>query len=73
MGHELVKYTDILFSELQHSGRKISHFEQKLSDCRTCVERASDIFALHYGKWNPTYKELVQKLETIQTMHCEEN
>lgn len=70
VGHELVKYTDVLLNELQDSGhRKISHFEEKTVECRTCLERASNIFELHYGKWNSTYKEIIHKLHT-STILC---
>ena len=38
-------------------------FEEKLLESRTCMERAADIFALHYGKWHKTYQEIIQKLD----------
>ncbi len=61
-GHELVKFTDVLTSDL--ADRKTSHVEHKLSECRTLLKEASDIFELHYGKWNPIYKEIVLKLNS---------
>jgi len=63
VGHELVKYTDVLLGDLQDTTKRISQFEEKLLESRTCMERAADIFALHYGKWHKTYQEIIQKLD----------
>ena len=66
VGHELVKYTDVLLGDLQDTSRRISQFEEKLLEARTCLERAAEIFALHYGKWHSIYQEIKQKLEKTQ-------
>lgn len=63
VGHELVKYTDVLLGDLQDSTKRISQFEEKLLESRECLERSKQIFGLHYGKWNNNYQEIVQKLE----------
>merc|ERR1719273_2108931 len=66
VGHELVKYTDVLLGELQDSTKRISLFEEKLLEANTCLERAAQIFELHYGTWNKTYQEIVQRLEKMK-------
>ena len=63
VGHELVKYTDVLLGDLQDSTKRISLFEEKVLEANTCLERAAQIFELHYGTWNKTYQEIVQRLE----------
>jgi len=63
VGHELVKYTDVLLGDLQDTTRRISHFEDKILESRACLQRAAEIFALHYGKWHNTYQEITQKLD----------
>merc|ERR1719259_161960 len=63
VGHELVKYTDVLLGDLQDTTKRISQYEEKILESRTCMQRAADIFALHYGKWHNTYQEILQKLE----------
>jgi len=63
VAHELVKYTDVLLGDLQDTTKRISQYEEKVLESRTCMHRAADIFALHYGKWHNTYQEIMQKLE----------
>ena len=63
VAHELVKYTDVLLGDLQDTTKRISQYEEKVLESRTCMQRAADIFALHYGKWHNTYQEIMQKLE----------
>ena len=65
MGHELVKYTDVLLGELQDSTKRISLYEEKVLEAQTCLERAAQIFELHYGSWNSTYQEIIQRLEKM--------
>ena len=65
VGHELVKYTDVLFSELQDSTKRISCYQDKVHEAKTCLEKAAQIFELHYGTWNITYKEIIQRLDKI--------
>ena len=66
MAHELVKYTDVLLGDLQDSTKRISLFEEKVLEANTCLERAAEIFELHYGTWNKTYQEILQRLEKMQ-------
>ena len=66
VAHELVKYTDVLLGDLQDSTKRISLFEEKVLEANTCLERAAQIFELHYGTWNKTYQEILQKLEKMQ-------
>ena len=53
----------MLLGDLQDSTKRISQFEDKLLESRACLERAAEIFALHYGKWHKTYQEIVMKLD----------
>ena len=66
VGHELVKYTDVLLGDLQDSTKRISLFEEKVLEANTCLESAAQIFELHYGTWNKTYQEIVQRLEKMK-------
>ena len=61
-----MKYTDVLLGDLQDSTKRISLFEEKVLEANTCLERAAQIFELHYGTWNKTYQEILQKLEKMQ-------
>ena len=62
VAHELVKYTDVLLGDLQDSTKRISLFEEKVLEANTCLERAAQIFELHYGTWNKTYQEILLML-----------
>ena len=35
-------------------------------EANTCLERAAQIFELHYGTWNKTYQEIVQRIEKMK-------
>jgi hypothetical protein len=52
--------------ELQDSTKRISLYEEKVLEANTCLERAAQIFELHYGTWNKTYQEIVQRLEKMK-------
>ena len=65
VGHELIKYTDVLLGDLQDTTKRSSQYGEKLIEARVCLERASQIFELHYGAWHKTHQELVQKLARI--------
>ena len=60
-----MKYTDVLLGDLQDSTKRISLFEEKVLEAKTCLERAAQIFELHYGTWNKTYQEILQRLEKV--------
>ncbi len=62
VGHELIKYTDVLLGDLQDTTKRSSQFAEKLVEARNCLERAGQIFDLHYGAWHPTHQEIMQKL-----------
>ena len=66
VGHELVKYTDVLLGDLQDSSKRISSYEEKILEAKTCLEKAAQIFELHYGKWNDTYLEILQRLDKMR-------
>ena len=66
VGHELVKYTDVLLGDLQDTSKRISLFEEKVLEANTCLERAAQIFELHYGTWNKTYQEIIQRLDKMK-------
>ena len=68
VGHELVKYTDVLLGGLQDSTKRISLFEEKVVEANACLERAAQIFELHYGTWNKTYQEILQRLEKMKCL-----
>ncbi len=63
MGHELLKYIDVLTNVLQDPRSKDRYAIERLSECQSAMERCAEIFELHYGTWNDTYKEVVKKLE----------
>ena len=65
VGHELIKYTDVLLGDLQDTTKRSSQYGEKLMEARVCLERASQIFELHYGAWHKSHQELVQKLNRI--------
>ena len=48
---------------MQNKTKRISQYKEKVLESRTCMQRAAEIFALHYGKWHNTYREIMQKLE----------
>jgi len=65
VGHELIKYTDVVLGDLQDTTKRTSQYGEKLMEARICLERASQIFELHYGVWHKTHQELVKKLAQI--------
>merc|ERR1712224_153084 len=73
VGHELVKYTDVLLGELQDSTKRISLYEDKVFEAESCLEKAAQIFELHYGSWNTTYQEIIQRLEKIRLLTNNKN
>jgi len=68
VGHELIKYTDVLLGDLQDTTKRSSQYGEKLSEARTCLERALQIFELHYGVWHKTHREIAQKLANISVL-----
>jgi hypothetical protein len=40
-------------------------YSEKLVEARACLERAAQIFELHYGAWHKTHQEIAQKLARI--------
>ncbi len=65
MGHELIKYTDVLLGDLQDTTNRSSQYGEKLAEARACLERALQIFELHYGAWHKTHQELAQRLARV--------
>lgn len=58
----MIKYTDVLLGDLQDTTKRTSQYGEKLVEAKACLERASQIFELHYGNWHKTHLEIVQKL-----------
>ena len=69
----MVKYTDVLLGELQDSTKRISLYEEKVFEAHSCLEKAAQIFELHYGSWNTTYQEIIQRLEKIRILTNDKN
>lgn len=63
LGHELLKYIDVLTNVLQDPRSRDRNAIERLTECQSVMERCAEIFELHYGTWNDTYKEVVKKLE----------
>ena len=68
VGHELIKYTDVLLGDLQDTTKRSSQYGEKLAEARACLERALQIFELHYGVWHKTHHEIAQKLARISLL-----
>lgn len=62
LGHELVKFSDVLYHQIKDSQRCVL---DEQNEYRACLVRALSIFELHYGQWNPVYKELFLKLKEL--------
>jgi len=65
VGHELIKYTDVLLGDLQDTTKRSSQYGEKLAEARACLERALQIFDLHYGGWHKSHVEIATKLSRI--------
>lgn len=71
VGHELIKYTDVLLGDLQDTTKRSSQYGEKLAEARACLERALQIFELHYGAWHKTHQEIAQKLARISFLNAD--
>ena len=58
----------LFLGDLQDTTKRSSQYGEKLSEARTCLERALQIFELHYGVWHKTHREIAQKLANISVL-----
>merc|ERR1712141_330109 len=63
---ESAQYLKVCLPDIQDSSKRISLYEEKILEAKTCLEKAAQIFELHYGKWNDTYLEILQRLDKVR-------
>ena len=63
-----ISKNSLFLGDLQDTTKRSSQYGEKLSEARTCLERALQIFELHYGVWHKTHREIAQKLANISVL-----
>lgn len=64
VGHELVKFSDILEGQITENGYNLKTAEE----LNEILKRASEILLLHYGNWHHEFNEVQEKLKQVSIL-----
>ena len=65
LGHEFVKYSDLLFKQIEGRAKQKPDTVEMLF---ATLNRAREIFEMHYGSWNKLTREMEAKMSRVKEL-----